>query len=146
MRWTVWPLRLCSVILAAVLATGCTVSEDAYVKEVQLQQLDKDARLYVERIRDNNGLFLYTPAGERQYLIVNYASAANGEEASYLEELTAEVREETLDIELQERAVSDYSDQRLGDLRIYRLNGSKDYSAIRIYKNGTETALDSAGT
>lgn len=119
---------------------------DAYVQEVQLQQLDKDARLYVEGIRDSNGLYLYSPAGERQYLIVNLVSAANGEEASCLEKLTAEVRGETLNIELEERSVSDYSDERLGDMWIYRLDGSKDYSAIRIYKNGTETALDSAGT
>ncbi|WP_150273343.1 hypothetical protein [Paenibacillus tepidiphilus] len=146
MRWTIWPLRLCLIVLAGVLVSGCAMGGDAYVKEVQLQQLDKDARLYVDRIRDNNGLYLYTPVGERQYLIVNYSSAVNGEGASYLEELTAEVREETLNIELEERSLSDYSDTRLGDMRIYRLNGSKDYSAIRIYKNGTETALDSAGT
>ncbi|WP_151737359.1 hypothetical protein [Paenibacillus tengchongensis] len=146
MRWTVWRLRPGLAFLAAVLITGCTMSGDAYVKEVQLQQLDKDARLYVERIRDSDGLFLYSPAGERQYLIVNYASVANGEKAPYLEKLTAEVREETLKIELEERSVSDVADKRLGDMRIYRLIGSQDYSAIRIYKNGTETSLNSAGT
>lgn len=130
------------LIFLLVGLTGCN-NGAAVIKEVNSQELSKAAQTFVDTIQDKSGLYLYSPVGEKQYLIVNNSKVSQGEEAKFLNSVTAEVLDQTLNINIEEQGTLDYGDKRLEGVRIFNLGSGQDYEKIRVYKNETETVFDS---
>jgi len=136
------------LLLALLLAVGLTGCRDheALVKEVKLQGLRHDVQEFARQTEDRSGIFLYSRAGEKQYLIVRHASVTQGEEAQYLNGIQAQVQDHTLNLYLEEQGTKDYQDDRLKrNTRIFELGKVTTYDTIRIYRNGAETSIDLAG-
>lgn len=137
-----------SVILEIGIAaalSGCDQAEPV-IHEVSSQGLGKEVSSFVDQVSADTGLFLYSRAGGKQYLIVNYSSVPLGGEAKLLKAVTAEVRDKTLSIYIEEQGTEDYQDTELGKLRIYELGDAEEYEAIQLFDNGKETSFDQAGT
>jgi hypothetical protein len=136
-------LYLCSIIVMVL--AGCSRTDAEPVHEVKLEQLGNGAKSFVEQIKEKNGLYLYSPAAEHQYLIVNYSSVIQGEEAQFLNSLQAEAEDQTLTINLEELGTPDSQDKRLEGMRIFELGNAQDYGSIQIHKNGKSAVFDCVG-
>lgn len=136
-------LFLC-FILIMVLA-GCSRNAANPLHEVQLKQMVNGAKSFAERISGSNGLYLYSPAGEHQYLIVNYSSALQGEEAEFLNSLQTEADGGKLTINLEVLGTQDHQDKRLKKMRIFELHPAEKVEVIQITRNGKAAAFDSVG-
>lgn len=136
----------CCLIFIAVSLAGCGGNTTAgELKEVKLEQISSGAKSFVDEIKDKNGLYLYSPAEEQGYFIVNYLTVNQGEEAKFLESVKTELQDQSLNIDVEELGTEEYSDKRLGKMRIFELDGSQDYKVIQIYRNGAVAAFDSVG-
>jgi hypothetical protein len=131
-------------ILVVVGLAGCSQSPTV-IKEVKVQELNKDAKLFVNNLENKNGLYLYAPAGKTQYLVVKNSSVRQGVEAKFIQSIKAQIRDQALLINIEELSTHDYQDKRLDATRIYRLNSVHEYGKIQIYKNGKEESFDLAG-
>ncbi|URN93659.1 MAG: hypothetical protein NAG76_17785 [Candidatus Pristimantibacillus lignocellulolyticus] len=137
---------ICSILLLIIVCLcGCTTSPDHVIKEVNIQKLNKKAQTFVQTINDRNGLFLYSLINEDQFLIVKYSTVVQGDEAKYLSNITAEIADRILIINIEEMGTDKYDDDRLNKTRIFQLPNEKDYDNIQIFKNGEETMIDSVG-
>lgn len=137
-------LLLILFTLIFVNIVGCN-NASPVIKEVKLQELDNNAKGFVDTIKNNNGVYLYSREGEKQYVIVNYSNVLQGEEALFLDSIKAQVMDQTLEIHFEEQGTTDYQDKRLKNVRVFDLSNSQEYEKIQIYKNGKETIFDSVG-
>lgn len=135
----------CWIIFMTFILAGCGNSADGEPKEVNLQELSSGAKSFVDQIKEKNGLYLYSPAVGQEYLIVNYLTVNQGEEAKFMESVKTEVKDQSLNIDVKELGTKDYTDKRLGKMRFFELDGSQDYNVIQIYKNGADSIFDSVG-
>ncbi|MNB79010.1 hypothetical protein D3C75_257300 [compost metagenome] len=136
----------CLSICMAALVAGCSNFASGEPKEVDLQQLSSGAKSFVDQIKDESGLYLYSPAGEQAYLIVNHLVTGQDEEARYLESLKSELKDHLLRLDVNELGTMEYTDKRLGKIRFFELgDSSRDYNAIQVYKNGVVSKFDSIG-
>ncbi|AIQ49463.1 hypothetical protein R70723_28955 [Paenibacillus sp. FSL R7-0273] len=136
----------CLCIFMVAIIAGCSSLAKGAPKEVELKQLSSGAKSFVDQIKDKSGLYLYSPAGEQTYLIVNHLVAGQDEEAKYLESLKTELKDHLLRLDVNELGTTEYSDKRLGQIRFFELgNSSRDYNAIQVYKNGVVSKFDSIG-
>lgn len=137
-------LLLLSLVLAVGLA-GCR-DDSSLVKEVKLQGLRSDVQDFAKQTENRNGIFLYSHAGEKQYLIVRHASVIQGEAAPYLNGIQAKLQDHTLNIYLDEQETKDNQDDQLKkSTRIFDIGKGTSYDTIRIYRNGAETSFDLVG-
>lgn len=132
-------------ILIVVGLGGCS-NDSTLIKEVKVQELNKDVKRFVNNLENKNGLYLYSVVGKTQYLIVNHSSVLQGEEAKFLQSIKAEILDQVLLINIEELSTHDYQDKRLEATRIYRLSGVQEYEKIQIYKNGKEESFDLVGS
>lgn len=130
--------------IVAALA-GCNHTEPA-IQEVALRGLGKEVKSFVDQISEETGLFLYSSAGEKQYLIVNYAGVTAGKEAKVLEAVTAEVQARSLNLHVEEKGTDHVQDMRFGKLKIFELADSAEYESVHIFENGEETFFNNVGT
>lgn len=128
-----------------MVVAGCSRTAAKPVQEVKLEQLSSGAKSFVGQIKDKNGLYLYSPVDDHQYLIVNYSSVLQGAEAGFLNSLQTEAEDRTLTINLEELGTQNVQDKRLEKIRIFELHNALNYEAIQIYKNGKATSFDSIG-
>ncbi|WP_239616813.1 hypothetical protein [Cohnella mopanensis] len=131
-----------TIILACLV--GCNKAASV-INEVNIEGLNKNAKIFVDNIKNSNGLYLFSPIDEKQYLIVSYSNVLQGEEAKFLSSINAEVQDQTLTINLEELVTQDYQDKRLKKLTIFNLGSDQEYEKIRIFKNGEETHFDLVG-
>lgn len=131
-------------ILFVFVIAGCN-NADTEIKEVNLQGLNNNIKTFVDKIKNSNGLYLYSPVGDKQYLIVNYSNVLQGEEAKFLDSIKAQILDQTLIINIEELGTHDYTDKRLENIRIFNLGKVREYEKIQIFKNGKETAFDIVG-
>lgn len=140
--------RACAIILLSLLVIGllgCRDSSAAF-KEVKLQELSREAKVFVNQTGNGNGIFLFAPVDGKQYLIVRYVGVSEGEEAKYLTALHASVRDRTLILNLEEQATADYADERLNrGTRVFDLGRGSNYDRIEVYRNGTASPIDAVG-
>lgn len=129
------------LILFVFVLAGCN-NADTIIKEVNPQGLNNDIKTFVDNIKNNNGLYLYSPVGEKQYLIVKYSNVLQGEEAKILNSVKAQIHDQTLLINIEELGTHDYTDKRLENIRIFNLGKVQEYEKIQIYKSGKETTFD----
>lgn len=138
-------LVMAIVLLLALGIVGCRDS-GPLLEEVKLQGLSGGAAKFAKQTEGRSGLFLYSPVGGKQYLIVRYASVPQGEEANFLDDIHAHVEGRTLNIEIEERGATDYQDDRLKKrIHIFDLGKGEAYDQIMIYRNGTPTPIDLVG-
>ncbi|QMV40036.1 hypothetical protein [Cohnella cholangitidis] len=130
--------------LILVIIVGCNNASPT-IKEVKLQELNNGAKIFVDTIKNNNGVYLYSREDDKQYLIVNYSNVLQGEEALFLDSINAQVMDRTLKIHIEELGTTDYQDKRLNNIRVFNLSSTQEYEKIKIYKNGKETRFDSVG-
>jgi repressor of nif and glnA expression len=133
------------IMIVAIAGCGGNSAVAGELKEVNRQELSSGAQSFAGQIKDKNGLYLYSPADEQGYLIVNYATVSQGEEAKFMASVKTEMQGQSLSINVEELGTEDYSDKRLGKMRFFELDGSQEYKVIQIYKNGTATGFDSVG-
>jgi len=136
--------KLILFTLILVIIVGCNNASPT-IKEAKLQELNNSAKIFVDTIKNNNGVYLYSREGDKQYLIVNYSYVLQGEEALFLDSINAQVMDRTLKIHIEELGTTDYQDKRLKNVRVFDLSSSQEYEKIQIYKNGKETRFDSVG-
>ena len=128
-----------------ILVVGGCSNASTVIKEVKVQELNKDVKLFVNNLENKNGLYLYSAVGKTQYLVVKYSSVLQGEEAKFLQSIKAQILDQVLLINIEELSTHDYQDKRLEATRIYRLNSVHEYGKIQIYKNGKEESFDLVG-
>ena len=128
-----------------ILVVGGCSNASTVIKEVKVQELNKDVKLFVNNLENKNGLYLYSAVGKTQYLVVKYSSVLQGEEAKFLQSIKAQILDQVLLINIEELSTHDYQDKRLEATRIYRLGSVHDYGTIQIYKNGKEESFDLVG-
>jgi len=131
-------------ILIVASLVGCNKAENI-INEVNIDGINNDAKIFIDNNKNNNGLYLFSPLGEKQYLIVSYSSVLQGEEAKFLHSINAKVHDQTLIIVIEELNTLDYDDKRLEKLKIFNLSSVQKYENIQIFKNGEETKIDVVG-
>jgi hypothetical protein len=134
-----------SFILLVVGLVGCSHASPV-IKEVKVQELNNDVKLFINNLENENGLYLYSSAGKTQYLVVKHSSVRQGEEATFLQSINAQIQDQILIINVEELSTNDYQDKRLEATRIYRLGSADEYGTIQIKKNGKEESFDSVGS
>lgn len=137
-------IRFSFFILVVVGLVGCSKASTV-IKEAKMQELNKDVQLFVNNLENKNGLYLYSPVGETQYQVAKYPNVPDGEEAKFLQSITAQILDHVLVVSIEEQGTHDYQDKRLDTIRIYKLSCVNEYGEIRIYKNGKEVSLDLVG-
>jgi hypothetical protein len=130
--------------LVVVGLVGCS-NASTVIKEVKVQELNKDVKLFVNNLENKNGLYLYSPVGKTQYLVVKHSSVLQRDEAKFLQSIEAQILDQVLLIHIEELSTHDYQDKRLEATRIYRLSSVPEYGRIQIYKNGKEESFDLVG-
>lgn len=135
---------LTTLLFLFVIVVGCNNS-GAVIEEVNLQRINNDARLFIEKNKDVNGLHLYSQVGERQYLIIKYSTVLQGEEAKFLNTIKAKIVDKVLIINIEELGTNDYQDKRLKSIRVFNLKNIQEFEKIQIYKNGKETSFNLVG-
>ena len=133
-----------SFILFVLLTLGCNQNTST-IEEMELKSTTKAIKSFVHTVERENGIYLYSTSGEKSYLILNNMHVLQGQAASYISSIQTQMDRHTLKIYVDEDYLTDYSDKRLGKLRIFKLNTNKEYDKIQIYKNGTEITLNSVG-
>jgi hypothetical protein len=131
-------------ILVVVGLFGCS-NASTVIKEVKIQELYKDVKLFVNNLENKNGFYLYSVVGKPQYLVIKHSSVLQGEEAKFLQSIKAEILDQALLINIEEQSTHDYQDKRLEATRIYRLSSVHEYGKIQLYKNGKEESFDLVG-
>jgi hypothetical protein len=134
-----------SFILVAVGLVGCSHAYPV-IKEVKVKELNNDVKLFISNLENENGLYLYSVAGKTQYLVVKHSSVGQGEEATFLQSINAQIQDQILTINMEERSTNDYQDKKLEATRIYRLGSANEYGRIQINKNGKEESFDIVGS
>lgn len=89
-----------------------------------------------------NGIYLYTRSKNEMYLFLNGYNVNNGEKAIYFTDIKAEVKDETLIINLNENYTDDYINKKIDNRVLYKINPPENIEFISIYKNGQETHFD----
>ncbi|WP_256757364.1 hypothetical protein [Cohnella sp. WQ 127256] len=126
------------IILIVICLIGCTNGVDTILDEVKQQKLNKDVQTFINNTQDSNGLYLYSPVNENQFIIVKYSNVLQGEEAKFLNSITGKLTDKTMMINIEELGTHNYHDKRLKDIRIFKLGSAQDYEKIQIFKNGEE--------
>ncbi|WP_127495998.1 hypothetical protein [Paenibacillus glycanilyticus] len=136
---------VCVFIMLIVVLAGCSQST-ALIKEADSRELNQKVKSFVDRNKSKNGIYLYSVAGEKEYFIVNYSTARQGEKEKFLSGISAEIREDVLTIQLDVQETSDPHDKRIRPLSIYKLNKHEEASKIQVKINGQETPIDIVGS
>ena len=137
--------RICSIYLLLILLLTSCQGSDTLLSETSKKELNHDVKVFIEGIEKSNGIYLFSGAGERQYLILNNMNVIQGEKATYIKSLRPEQRDKTLIIKLEELMSDNYQDKRIGKLRIFELNNDIEFENIQIFKNDKETKIDLVG-
>ncbi|WP_201004382.1 hypothetical protein [Paenibacillus glycanilyticus] len=136
---------VCVFIMLIVVLAGCSQST-ALIKEADSRELNQKVKSFVDRNKSKNGIYLYSVAGEKEYFIVNYSTARQGEKVKFLSGIRADIREDVLTIQLDVQETSDSHDKRIRPLSIYKLNKHEETSKIQVKINGQETPIDIVGS
>jgi hypothetical protein len=117
-------------ILIVASLVGCNKATTV-INEVNIEGLNNDAKIFVDNIKKSNGLYLFSPIDEKQYLIVSYSNLLQGEKAKFLKSINAKVHDQTLIINIEELVTHDYNDKRLEKIRIFNLSSVQEYENIQ---------------
>lgn len=130
------------LFLLIICLCGCNNSSDNVLEEVNIQEINKDAQIFIQNIKDSNGVFLFSPIDNEQYLIVKYSTVLQGDEAKYLSAISSKITDRNLIINIEEMGTNKYADDRLRETRIFKLIDTKVFDKIEIFKNGEETNIE----
>ena len=133
------------ILLIAAFLTGCSTNSNDILVEMEFKSLNKDTQSFIEGMSGSNGIFLYNTVNKDQFIIVSYAYVVQGEDAKYLDAISADITNRSLIINLEEMNTNQYDDDRLKTIRIFKITNTKEYDQIQIFKNGEETAFTAVG-
>jgi hypothetical protein len=133
------------LLLLAFVLTGCSHST-SLMREVDLQKLNHDVKTFADQNKSQNGIYLYSVAGENEYFIVNYSTAKQGEKMKFLADIRAEIRDDIFTILMDVAETSDPKDKRIKPLSIYQLKQQEKADIIKVIINGKETPIDVVGS
>lgn len=134
------------LFILLLLLTGCNRSSSDVLSEINQKDLNKEVVTFIEKIKESNGIYLYSVADEDQYLIINSMYVNQGDSATFIDSIQSEIQNRILEIKVKELTTEKLDDKRVGQLRVYQLNRSSDFDMIQIYKNDKETKFDLVGT
>lgn len=132
------------VVLLLLTLVGCQKNSEL-LSEKDPKDMNPDIKAFIRRIEPINGIYLFSRVGETPYLILNNGVVYQDEAAGYYSSVSAEVLDKKLQIELKEDSTTDYTDKRLGKLRIFKVNDSANIESIEVTKNGKGVPFDSVG-
>ncbi|SFE55402.1 hypothetical protein SAMN05216378_3521 [Paenibacillus catalpae] len=142
---------LCLILIIAL--TGCNRSL-SLMTEVELPNQNEEIRTFVDRVKDKNGIYLYSVVGKDEYFIVNYSVIQQGKQVKLFNGSRAEFREDVFTILMDEIEVkntegdhsnSHYLDNKQLGLHIYKLD-KQQTTSIKVIKNGREIPIDRIGS
>ena len=132
------------VITLLLLLIGCNNSSSV-ISELNMKDLNKDVATFLGETKETNGIYLFSRVNEKQYLILNNMHINQNENATYIKSIEPEIQGRTLVLKIVELSTENLNDERVGKLKVYKLNREIEYDTIRIFKNEKETKIDLVG-
>ncbi|MDO3410570.1 hypothetical protein QWJ34_12430 [Saccharibacillus sp. CPCC 101409] len=138
-------IKLGSLLLCLILVLAGCGQPSSLLTEVKEKNLNKDILSFIEQTDADSGLYLFSRAGETSYIICNNKHVVQGEQAVYIESVDGVVKNRELEVRIEEGYTEDYDDERLGKLRVFKINDGADFDSIRMLKNQKDTPFDVVG-
>jgi len=135
---------LCMLLLLIVLSLSGCQRQDVVIKKVELDAAPQAVKSFISRMEKTNGFYLYNSDSSDPYLFLNSYWVAQGEPAIVLMDVTAEIHDNALIIQVSDRQTRDYtgvSNNRL----LYRIKVGKAYDTIRLFRNNKHTVFTTIG-
>lgn len=133
-----------SFLYLIFLLVGCSHTP-SLLTEVKERNLNEDVVAFINKVKATNGIYLFSRTSEKQYIIFNNENVTQGEPAGYISSIQSEIKNKTLEINIEELYSNNYDDKRLGKLRIFEINAKDGFEHIQLFKNKVETTFHVVG-
>ncbi|MBH0229144.1 hypothetical protein [Halobacillus yeomjeoni] len=122
--------------------SGCNTNPEIPYNEVSKKDLNKDIQLFLESVKEENGVHLYIDNHHASiFVYLNASNVIQGEEVIHFTGFDVEKINGTLNLSYKSEKTSDYSNSQLKHELIYQLNFDRDYEGAKLFNNGIEISF-----
>ena len=135
--------KLLLFIFLVIVSVGCNMetNQELSYSEVMIESTDQDVQKFFNSMKEKNGVYLYQDAGDKLFVLLNSATAIQGEQAIYFTDFDVKSDKEAVNIYFEEESTDDYANKELNNQVLYEVKLDKKYDVINLFKNNEDATF-----